>query len=89
MDEKSSLGFTDCGMQRHVKRVGYGNQDLRGGLDTFWFTGELRITPRKQIDFLVRLHQNKLPFAQKTMDTVKDIFIFEQGEGYVLRGKTR
>lgn len=75
-------------MQRYVKRVGYGNRDIRGGLDTFWLTGELRITPREQIDFLVRLHQNNLPFAQQTMDTVKDIFIFEQGADYVLRGKT-
>lgn len=75
-------------MQRYVNLAGYGNRDIRGGLDTFWLTGELRITPREQIDFLVRLHQNKLPFAQRTLAIVKDIFIFEQSEGYVLRAKT-
>ncbi len=75
-------------MQHYVNLVGYGNKDLRGGIDLFWLTGELRITPREQIAFLVRLYQNKLPFSQRTMDLVKDIFIFEQGEGYVLRAKT-
>ena len=75
-------------MQQYVNLAGYGNRDTSGGLELFWLTGGLRITPAEQIDFLVRLYQNKLPFSQKTMDLVKDIAIFEQGEGYVLRAKT-
>ncbi|MEK7727410.1 MAG: class D beta-lactamase [candidate division KSB1 bacterium] len=75
-------------MQHYVNLAGYGNRDIRGGIDLFWLTGELRITPREQIDFLVRLYQNRLPFAQSTLTMVKDIFIFEQNENYVLRGKT-
>lgn len=75
-------------MQHYVNLANYGNKNINGGIDMFWLTGELRITPRAQIDFLVRLYQNKLPFAQRTMAIVKDIFIFEQSNGYVLRAKT-
>src|SRR5690606_17727208 len=30
----------------------YGNMDMDGGLETFWLSGDLRITPRQQIEFL-------------------------------------
>ncbi|MGL6337950.1 MAG: penicillin-binding transpeptidase domain-containing protein, partial [Waterburya sp.] len=51
-------------------------------------TNAYRILPRQQIDFLRRLQQNELPFAQKNIDLVKDIAIAEQTSNYVLRGKT-
>lgn len=75
-------------MQHYVDLAGYGNKNINGGLDRFWLTGELRITPREQIALLVRLYQNKLPFSQRAMDIVKDILIFEKKESYVLRAKT-
>lgn len=75
-------------MQHYVNLAGYGNKNINGGLDTFWLTGDLRITPQEQIALLVRLHQNNLPFSQRAMDIVKDILILEQGEDYVLRAKT-
>lgn len=75
-------------MQKHVDANRYGNQNIKGGIDHFWLDGELRITPRQQIDFLVRLYQNKLPFSQRNIDIVKDIFILEKTDNYTLRGKT-
>ncbi|MCL4703753.1 class D beta-lactamase [bacterium] len=75
-------------MQHYVDLADYGNKNIKGGLDRFWLTGDLRITPREQIALLVRLHQNTLPFSQRAMDIVKNILIFEQGEDYVLRAKT-
>jgi len=54
----------------------------------FWLSGGLRITPIQQIDFLKRLHDNKLPFSQRSMNIVKNIMIAEEMEGYVLRAKT-
>lgn len=75
-------------MQHYVNLAGYGNKNISGGIDLFWLEGGLRITPREQIDFLVRLYQNKLPFSQRTMSIVKDILIFEKGGAYVLRAKT-
>jgi beta-lactamase class D len=77
-------------MQDFVTNIEYGNQNIGGkeDIDKFWLEGELRITPRQQIDFLRRLQQNELPFAQKNIDLVKDIAIAEQASDYVLRAKT-
>ena len=77
-------------MQDFVNQIQYGNQNIgkEEDIDKFWLSGELRITPRQQIDFLRRLYQNDLPFAQRTIDLVKDIAIAEQTPNYVLRGKT-
>lgn len=75
-------------MQHYVNLASYGNRNISGGIDMFWLTGDLRITPREQIELLVRLHQNELPFSQRAMDIVKDILIFEKDDAYVLRAKT-
>ena len=77
-------------MQDFVTKIKYGNQNIgdKEDIDQFWLEGELSITPRQQIDFLRRLQQNDLPFAQKNIDLVKDIAIAEQTDNYVLRGKT-
>jgi len=66
----------------------YGNADTSGGIDRFWLSGGLRITPQQQIDFLVRFHDNKLPFSQRSMDIVKKIMIVDDTLNYVIRGKS-
>lgn len=77
-------------MQDFVKQIQYGNQNIGSeeDIDKFWLSGELRITPQEQINFLLRLYKNDLPFSQETMALVKDIAIAEQTPNYVLRGKT-
>ena len=75
-------------MKYWLDKVNYGNADTSGGIDKFWLSSELRITPEQQIDFLRRLHDNKLPFSQRSMDIVKKIMIAKDTLGYVVRGKT-
>ncbi len=77
-------------MDRWVRNVGYGNQTIGNAedIDTFWLTGELRITPLQQIGFLQRLYGNDLPFADNTIATVKDIAIVEHTPEYTIRAKT-
>ncbi|MGE3802897.1 MAG: class D beta-lactamase [Candidatus Kapaibacterium sp.] len=75
-------------MQHYIDTANYGNRDISGGIDRFWLDGGLRITPQQQIDFLVRLHNNTLPFSQRTMNIVKDIMILKETPDYVYRGKT-
>lgn len=75
-------------MQYWLDQAAYGNRDTTGGIDRFWLTGGLRISPRQQIDFLRRLHDNKLPFSARSLATLKDIMIDRQQVDYVLRGKT-
>jgi beta-lactamase class D len=75
-------------MQYFVDTTRYGNRDISGGIDMFWLTGGMRITPKEQVDFLIKLYRNDLPFSQRTIDIVKDIMIFEKTDEYVWRAKT-
>lgn len=75
-------------MQKYINLTGYGNRDIGGGIDKFWLEGDLRISPKEQIDFLVKLHNNKLPFSPRAIAIVKNIITMEKTEDYVLRGKT-
>jgi beta-lactamase class D len=75
-------------MQTWVDKVGYGNRDISGNIDSFWLDGGLRISPDEQVAFLVRLYNNDLPFSQKNMDLVKEMILLEQTDSYRLRVKT-
>jgi beta-lactamase class D len=75
-------------MKAWVNRVGYGNRDIGGDLDSFWLDGKLRITARQQVAFLRRLAKDELPFSERTRKIVKDILVLEKTDAHVLRGKT-
>ncbi len=75
-------------MKYWLDKVGYGNADTTGGIDRFWLTGNLRITPQQQIKFLELLQANRLPFSTKTMNTVKEIMIVADSTNYTIRAKT-
>lgn len=75
-------------MKYWLDKSGYGNADTAGGIDQFWLSGGLKITPQQQIDFLKKLHDNKLPFSLRSMDKVKNIMIVKDTADYVLRAKT-
>ena len=40
-------------MQEWLDRCSYGNRDISGGIDRFWLSSSLKISPFEQIDFLV------------------------------------
>jgi beta-lactamase class D len=50
-------------MQKYVDLLDYGNRDIGGGIDQFWLTGNLRIDPIQQIDFVDRLRRGVLPVS--------------------------
>lgn len=75
-------------MKEWLDRARYGNMDTSGGIDRFWLSGGLRVTPEQQIDFLRRLHDNTLPFSPRTVEIVKKVMIERDTAGYVLRAKT-
>jgi beta-lactamase class D len=75
-------------MKYWLDKANYGNADTSGGIDKFWLTGGLRISPQQQIDFLKRLHDNQLPFSKRSVDIVKNIMIAKDTLDYVVRGKT-
>jgi beta-lactamase class D len=75
-------------MKYWLDKANYGNADTSGGIDRFWLTGGLRISVEQQIDFLKRLHDNKLPFSQRSLAIVKNIMIAKDTLNYVVRAKT-
>ena len=75
-------------MQKYIDTAGYGNQNINGGIDLFWLQGDLRITPKQQVDILVKLYNNDLPFSSRAIEIVKDIMIYEKTDDYILRAKT-
>lgn len=75
-------------MKYWLDKANYGNADTSGGIDSFWLTGGLRITPEQQIGFLRRLYANDLPFTQRAMDIVKKIMIVRDTIDLTLRAKT-
>ena len=75
-------------MQHFLDTTDYGNRTMGGAIDRFWLDGGLRISPRQQIGFLVRLYRGTLPFTPSTMAAVRDIMIQEKSGTYTLRAKT-
>jgi beta-lactamase class D len=75
-------------MKFWLDKAQYGNADTSGGIDKFWLSGKLRVTPEKQIDFLRRLHSGQLPFSKRSMDIAKKIMISRDTLGYRICAKT-
>lgn len=75
-------------IKQWLDTIGYGNTDTTGGYDRTWVAGNLRISPRQQIEFLEKVQREELPFSDRTYAITKDIMIRKDTLGYVLRAKT-
>lgn len=76
-------------MRDWVRRFGYGNRDIRGGIDRFWLDGRLRISADEQVAFLRRVQDRTLPVSGRTIDILRRIITLEErADGAVLRAKT-
>ncbi|WP_136667990.1 class D beta-lactamase [Flavobacterium sp. H122] len=74
--------------KKYLKKCGYGNNELtEKGVD-FWNYGNFGISPGNQIEFLIKLYKNDLPFSKTTLDKVKEIMISENAENYTIRDKS-
>jgi beta-lactamase class D len=74
--------------KKTLKKCRYGNGNFsEKGID-FWNYGDFAITPKNQIDFLIKLYENRLPFSKPTIDKVKDIMTSEKTEMHTYRDKT-
>jgi beta-lactamase class D/D-alanyl-D-alanine dipeptidase len=75
-------------IQKYYDLSNYGNRDTSGFGEIYWVKGDLRITPKEQVEFLVRLYENRLPFSPQVIANVKDMIIEEKTEKFTLRAKT-
>jgi beta-lactamase class D len=76
-------------MQRFVDQFDYGNKDIGGAdIDAFWLSGNLRISPIEQTQFLQRFDRGQLPVTKRNLDLVKDIVPVEKTEDAAIHAKT-
>jgi beta-lactamase class D len=75
-------------MQKYLDLFEYGNRDIGGGIDQFWLTGNLRIDPVQQIDFVDRLRRGVLPVSKRSQELVRDILPVTKSGDSIIRAKT-
>ena len=75
-------------MQKYVDLFDYGNRDIGGGIDQFWLTGNLRIDPIQQIDFVDRLRRGVLPVSKRSQELVRDILPVTKVGDATIRAKS-
>jgi beta-lactamase class D len=75
-------------MQKYVDLFDYGNRNIGGGIDQFWLTGDLRINPLQQVDFVDRLRRGVLPISKRSQDFVRDILPVMKVGDSVIRAKS-
>jgi beta-lactamase class D len=75
-------------MQKYVDLLEYGNRDIGGGIDQFWLTGNLRIDPMQQVDFVDRLRRGVLPISKRSQDLVRDILPVTKVGDSIIRAKS-
>jgi beta-lactamase class D len=75
-------------MQQYVDLLEYGNRDIGGGIDQFWLTGNLRIDPVEQVDFVDRLRRGALSISRRSQDLVRDILPVTNVGDAVIRYKS-
>ncbi len=75
-------------MQKYVDLFDYGNRDIGGGIDQFWLTGNLRIDPVQQVDFVDRLRRGVLRVSTRSQELVRDILPVTRVGDTVIRAKT-
>lgn len=71
----------------YLEACNYGNRQVNDEAD-FWNFGPLAISPRNQIEFLVKVYEGNTPFSQRNIEILKRVMINEKNDKYVLRAKT-
>ncbi|MBS4202435.1 class D beta-lactamase [Bacillus sp. FJAT-49732] len=75
-------------MQSNINKLNYGNQDISGGIDTFWLDSSLKISASEQARFIDNLVKEELLFDKQVLKTVKRMMINDDQDNYVIHGKT-
>ena len=70
-----------------LTQMEYGNVDLSIEDADFWNFGDFGISPVNQINVLVKIHEETLPFSKKSYETLKEMMIVATTDDYVIRAK--
>lgn len=74
--------------QFYLDACGYGNHHLTEKGADFWNFGVFAISPKNQVDFLVKVYEEKLPFSKRNMSILKNVMVTETTADYTIRSKT-
>ncbi|MFN7966532.1 MAG: penicillin-binding transpeptidase domain-containing protein [Acidobacteriota bacterium] len=86
--QELARGIGVARMQAALNTFEYGNRDISGGIDRFWLSSTLSITPQQQVEFLARLWTDSLGVKPAAAETTRRILAQESGQGWQWSGKT-
>lgn len=72
----------------YIRKVGYGNKDISGGLSNYWLESSLEISPVEQVELLAKLYTNDFGFDPENVNAVKDSMFLSSSETGRFYGKT-
>lgn len=72
----------------YIRKIGYGNENIRGAFPTYWMESSLKISPIEQVEFLTKLYGNSFDFEDENIDALKDAIRLSSHDGTTLYGKT-
>jgi len=75
-------------MTSWVERLDYGDRRVGEEVDLFWLEGPLTISPAEEVDFVDRLLGGRLPVAETTAASVREIVPAKAVGDVRVRGKT-
>jgi beta-lactamase class D len=75
-------------MKHYLEAFDYGNKNIDGGIDQFWLSGGLRISPIEQTRFLRKFLAGQLPLSERTVGIVKDIVPTDEADAVTIHYKT-
>lgn len=72
----------------YIKKIGYGNENMRGDFSTYWMESSLEISPVEQVELLIKLQNNRFDFAPENINAVKDAICLSSSDAGTFYGKT-
>lgn len=75
-------------MKKWIDSIAYGNKNVSGPVDSFWFNNRLKIKSDEQLGLMKKLYFHQLPFSERAQRIVYSMMLQEDNALYKLYYKT-
>ncbi len=85
-------------IQQWLDKLDYGNSDISewegNGMNSlpelkgFWLDSSLQISPKEQVDIIVKIFEGKTDFSETNISILKEVMLSQKDETVVIYGKT-